>query len=305
MPNAPLGPSFDWRLVRSFLAVLDAGSLTGAARSSGAHQPTLSRHVAELEAQLGLPLFERTGRGVTPTAAALAIAEAARQMEAGADRLALQLARRREVTTGSVRISTSHVAAAWLLPPVLAALQQAEPGIQLELVGSNALSNLLRREADIAVRMLRPTQGSLVARKLADLPIVAAAHASYLQRHGTPQRPQDLLQHRLIGFDRNDSIQRGFARQGLPLSRESFALRTDDQVAYGQLVARGAGIGFVTAYCLASWPGVRALLPMLQIPPLPCWLAVHREIRGNKVVKRVYDFLAEAIPRELQRSALT
>ena len=301
---SPLIP-FDWRLVRSFLAVLDAGSLTGAARRSGAQQPTLRRHVAELEAQLGLPLFERTGRGVTPTAAALAIADAARQMEAGADRLALQLARRREAATGSVRISTSMVAAAWLLPPVLAELQQAEPGIQIELVGSNQLSNLLRREADIAVRMLRPTQGSLVARKLADLPVVAAAHASYLQRHGTPRQPQDLLQHRLIGFDRDDAIQRGFARVGLPLAREHFALRTDDQVAYGCLVARGAGIGFVTAYCLASWPGVRALLPMLQIPPLPCWLAVHREIRGNKVVKRVYDFLAEAIPRELQRTALT
>ena len=301
---SPLIP-FDWRLVRSFLAVLDAGSLTGAARRSGAQQPTLSRHVAELEAQLGLPLFERTGRGVTPTAAALAIADAARQMEAGADRLALQLARRREAATGSVRISTSMVAAAWLLPPVLAELQQAEPGIQIELVGSNQLSNLLRREADIAVRMLRPTQGSLVARKLADLPVVAAAHTRYLQRHGTPRQPQDLLQHRLIGFDRDDSIQRGFARAGLPLAREHFALRTDDQVAYGCLVARGAGIGFVTAHGLASWPGVRALLPMLQIPALPCWLAVHREIRGNKVVKRVYDFLAEAIPRELQRTALT
>lgn len=296
---------FDWALVRSFLAVLDAGSLTGAARASGARQPTLSRHVAELEAQFGLPLFERTGRGVTPTAAALAIADAARQMEAGADRLALQLVRRREATTGSVRITTSHVAATWLLPPVLAELQQAEPGIQVELVGSNQLSNLLRREADIAVRMLRPTQGSLVARKLADLPIVAAAHQSYLQRHGTPRRPQELLQHRLIGFDRDDSIQRGFARLGLALPREAFALRTDDQVAYGQLVASGAGIGFVTQYNLASWHGVRALLPTLQIPPLPCWLAVHREIRGNRVVKRVYDFLAEAIPRELQRTAVT
>jgi DNA-binding transcriptional LysR family regulator len=290
---------FDWALVRSFLAVLDAGSLTGAARTSGARQPTLSRHVAELEAQLGLPLFERTGRGVTPTAAALAIADAARQMESGANRLALQLARRREATTGSVRITTSHVAATWLLPTVLTELQQTEPGIQVELVGSNQLSNLLRREADIAVRMLRPTQGSLVARKLADLPIVAAAHQSYLQRHGTPRRPQELLQHRLIGFDRDDSIQRGFARLGLVLPREAFALRTDDQVAYGRLVASGAGIGFVTQYNLASRPGVRALLPMLQIPPLPCWLAVHREIRGNRIVRRVYDFLAEAIPREL------
>jgi DNA-binding transcriptional LysR family regulator len=293
--------AFDWALVRSFLAVLDAGSLMGAARRLGAQQPTLSRHVAELEAQLGTPLFERTGRGVTPTAAALAIADAARQMEQGADALAQRLARARDATRGSVRITTSQVAATWLLPPVLAALQQAEPGIQVELAASNQLSNLLRREADIAVRMVRPVQASLVARKLAELPIVAAAHTSYLERAGAPRRPDDLLRHRLIGYDRDDTITRGFARLGLALARDAFALRTDDQVAYGRLVASGAGIGFVARYNLAHWPGVVPLLPMLAIPPLPCWLAVHREIRGSRVVRRVFDFLADAIPRELAR----
>lgn len=150
--------NFDWALVRSFLAVLDAGSLMGAARKLQAQQPTLSRHVAELETQLGTPLFERTGRGVTPTAAALAITDAARQMESGAGSLARALAVKSEATTGTVRISTSQVAAAWLLPSVLAALQAEEPGIAIELVASNQISNLLRREADIAVRMVRPAQ---------------------------------------------------------------------------------------------------------------------------------------------------
>ncbi len=294
--------AFDWTLVRSFLAVLDAGSLTGAARALGAQQPTLSRHVAELEAQLGAPLFERTGRGVAPTAAALAIADAARRMHDGAERLGRTLARRREATTGTVRITTSQVAAAWLLPPVLARLRQEEPGVQVELVASNALSNLLRREADIAVRMVRPTQGSLVARKLGDIPIVAAAHESYLARAGTPRQPADLLQHALLGYDRDETIVRGCAALGLEITREQFALRTDDHLAYGQLVRAGAGIGFVAAYNLAHWPGVRPLLPMLKIPPLPCWLAVHREIRGNRVVRRVYDFLAAEIPPELSRA---
>jgi DNA-binding transcriptional LysR family regulator len=294
-------PTFDWALVKSFLAVLDAGSLMGAARRLNAQQPTLSRHVAELEAQLGTPLFERTGRGVVPTAAALAIADAARQMGDGADTLARQLAGRRDATTGSVRITTSEVAAVWLMPGVLAELAAAEPGIQIELLASNALDNLLRREADIAVRMVRPVQASLVARKLAELPIVAAAHADYLARAGTPRNPADLLQHRLIGYDRDETIVRGFAALGVALTREQFALRTDDQVAYGRLVAAGAGIGFVAAYNIAHWPGVRPLLPMLKIPPLPCWLAVHREIRGSRVVRRVYDFLAEAIPRALAR----
>jgi DNA-binding transcriptional LysR family regulator len=300
-PPAPAATpdAFDWALVRSFLAVLDAGSLTGAARQLQAQQPTLSRHIAELEAQLGAPLFERTGRGVVPTATALAIADAARQMQDGAETLQRTLAGRRAATTGSVRITTSVVAASYLLPPVLAALQQAEPGIAVELVASNQLSNLLRREADIAVRMVRPAQGSLVARKLGNVPVVAAAHTSYLQRAGTPRQPTDLAQHRLLGYDRDDTIERGFAALGMPITRAQFALRTDDQMAYGQLVAAGAGIGFVAAYNLAFWPGVVPLLPMLKIPTLPCWLAVHREIRGNPVVRRVYDFLAQALPERL------
>ncbi len=294
--------AFDWALVKSFLAVLDAGSLMGAARRLNAQQPTLSRHVAELETQLGVPLFERTGRGVVPTAAALAIADAARRMEDGALALGGALQRSREARTGSVRITTSLVAATWLLPALLARLALAEPGITVELVASNQLTNLLRREADIAVRMVRPEQQSLVARKLADVPICAAAHADYLARAGTPRQPADLLRHRLIGYDRDSTIERGFAATGYTLPREAFGLRTDDQVAYGRLIAAGAGIGFVARYNIGHWPGVVPLLPMLVIPPLPCWLAVHREIRANRLVRRVYDFLAEAIPAALREA---
>jgi len=294
--------SFNWALVKSFVAVLDAGSLMGAARKLKAQQPTLSRHIAELEAQLGVPLFERTGRGVMPTLAALAIADAAREMESGAGTLLRALAQRREATTGTVRITTSEVAASYLLPPALAALQQAEPAIAIELVASNELTNLLRREADIAVRMVRPQQASLLARKLGDIPIVACAHQAYLKRHGTPRQPIDLLQpqHRLIGFDKDSAIVRGFAQLGVPVTREHFVLRTDDQMAYGRLIAAGAGIGFAADYNLRHWRGVVPILPGLPIPPLPCWLAVHREIRGSAVVRRVFDFLADAIPRELR-----
>lgn len=300
----PIGiDHFDWRLVRSFLAVVEAGSLMGAARRLSMHQPTLSRHVAELETQLQAPLFERTGRGVTPTATALALVDAARQMRAGAEAMARTLAARSERTRGSVRITTSLVAATHLLPPVLAALRAAEPGIQVELVASNQLSNLLRREADIALRMVRPAQASLIARKLGEVGIGAYAHADYLARAGTPRRPEALAEHTLVGFDRDDTILRGFTKLGLPLPREAFALRTDDQVAYGALVAAGAGIGFLAHYVARQLPQVERVLPQLAIPPIPCWLAVHREIRSTPVVRRVYDFLAEAVPPVLRGGA--
>ncbi len=287
---------FDWRLVRSFLAVLDAGSLMGAARRLQAQQPTLSRHVAELEAQLGAPLFERTGRGVLPTATALAIADAARQMQAGAEALSRRLAGQQNRSSGLVRISTSMVAATYLLPPLLTRLRALEPGIRIELIATNQISNLLRREADIALRMVRPVQASLLARKLGDIGIGAYAHSSYLAHAGTPQQPADLLRHALIGYADDDSIERGFAAFGLALPGEAFGLRTDDQVAYGRFIAEGAGIGFVAHYNTRHWPGVRRVLPGLPIPALPCWLAVHREIRGSPLVRRVYDFLAEAVP---------
>ncbi len=290
---------FDWSLVRSFLAVLDAGSLTGAARRTGALQPTLSRHIAELEGQLGAPLFERTGRGVVPTAVALAIVEAARSMQDGADSLARSLAGQRQATTGVVRITTSQVAASHLLPPILAELQRLEPGIQVELVASNALTNLLRREADIAVRMVRPAQSSLVARKIGEIGIGAYAHVSYLAWAGVPRGPDELLEHRLVGMDTDDTLIRGFAAMGIAIARDRFAVRTDDHLAYGRLVGAGAGIGFLANYNAAQLPGLQRLLPQLRIPALPCWLAVHREIRSSRVVRRVYDYLAQALSARL------
>jgi DNA-binding transcriptional LysR family regulator len=301
MANAVLPPSFDWTLIRSFVAVLDAGSLMGAARKLGAQQPTLSRHIAELESQLGVALFERTGRGVVPTAAALRIAAAAREMEGGAVALRQALDSQRNQTEGTVRISASQVVATLILPPIVAALQTDEPGIQIEVVASDAITNLLRREADIAVRMVRPAQSSLVAKKLADVPIVACAHQSYLERVGTPKRPEDLFKHRLVGADRSDAIIRGFAAMGYSVAKENFVVRSDDNLVSGQMIAAGCGIGFAAAYNLRHWPGVVPLLPMLKIPPLPCWLAVHREIRGSAIVRRVYDFLAERLPAVMTR----
>lgn len=291
---------FDWALVRSFVAVLDAGSLLGAAKRLGAQQPTLSRHIAELEAQLGVPLFERTGRGVIPTAAALRISSAARDMESGALGIRQSLDQVRQQREGSVRISASQVVATLLLPPLIAQLQRQEPGIQVDIVASDALTDLLRREADIAVRMVRPTQNSLVAKKLADVPIVACAHESYLAWAGVPQQPPDLYQHRLIGADRNDAIIRGFAGLGYSVTREHFCARSDDYLVTGQLIATGAGIGFAAQCNLRFWPGVVRVLPMLQIPMLPAWLAVHREIRSNAVVRTVYDFLSQELPTVLR-----
>lgn len=294
-----MNSNFDWTLVRSFLAALDQGSLLGAARALNASQPTIGRHIAELESQLGVVLFERTGRGLKPLAMALRLAESARAMEAGAHQLQRSVSSLDDAVRGTVRITASQPVACVLLPPLLARMRQALPEVQIEMVSSNEVSNLLRREADIAIRMVQPDQTSLVAKRIGKITIGTYAHRNYLQRAGTPRNPAELLAHALIGNDKNEDIVRGFAALGYPVARAQFAFRTDDLMAHWLAVRAGLGIGFIADYVARTDPDVIALLPMLKIPPLPVWLAVHREIRTSKLIRAVYDFLGDSIPKAL------
>jgi DNA-binding transcriptional LysR family regulator len=290
---------FNWALIPSFLAALDRGSLMAAARTLDTSQPTVGRHIGELEAQLGVVLFERTGRGLVPTAHAHRLAEAARSMSGAADQLARQASGAQLEARGTVRISASQPVTCVLLPPLLRQMRELHPDIQIELVSSNAVSNLLQREADIALRMVRPDQSSLVAKRVGRVTIGTFAHRDYLRRRGTPRVPTDLLAHDLVGNDRNPDILRGFAAMGFPLQREDFAVRTDDLNAYQAAVTSGLGVGFLARYAVRENPELVPLLPMLDIPPLPMWLAVHREIRSNPRIRRVWDFLATALPQAL------
>jgi DNA-binding transcriptional LysR family regulator len=294
-----MNTSFDWRLIQSFLAMLEHGSLLGAARALQSSQPTMGRHIADLETQLGVVLFERTGRGLQPTATALRLATSARAMEAGALQLAHGVSSAQMGVRGSVRITASQPVACQLLPPLLLQMRQALPDIQVELVASNDVTNLLRREADIALRMVRPDQSSLVARRIGTVTLGAYAHQDYLRRRGVPRQPTDLLTHELVGNDRYEDILRGFAALGYPVERTQFALRTDDFIAYWQAVRAGLGIGFVAHYMARTDPEVLQVLPALSLPSLPVWLTVHREIRTSARIRAVYDFLAEAVPQAL------
>ena len=287
---------FNWQLIPSFLAAHKHGSLLAAARALGISQPTVGRHVSQLEAQLGTPLFERTGRGLIPTPAAVRLADAARDMETGAHTLMRGAHQAQTTLLGTVRISASQPMACCLLPKLLAQLRAEQPGILIELVVSNTVSDLLRREADVAIRMVRPTQSSLVARRIGQVGVIACAHRNYLARRGVPQEPADLLGHELIGNDRVQDIHRGFAAMGHPVSPEQFALRTDDLMAYWAAVRAGLGIGFVAAYMLPGDPDVAVVLPKLPLPSLTCWLVVHREIRTSRRIRAVFDFLARELP---------
>jgi DNA-binding transcriptional LysR family regulator len=252
--------------------------------------------VAELEAQLGLVLFDRTGRGLVPTESALRLAEAARAMQNSADQFARSVMGSDRSASGTVRITASQPVACYVLPPLLAKMRLSLPEVQVELVASNVVSNLLRREADIAIRMMPPQQATIIARRVGKVVLKACAHDSYLRRRGIPRQAEDLLTHDLIGSDTGDEVIKGFASRGLMVKRENFAFRTDDLIVLWQAVRAGLGIGFVSEHLIRSEPSVIQVLPELHIEPLPVWLAVHKEIRTSKRIRAVYDFLSDTLP---------
>ena len=290
--------TLDWNLLRALGAVLAHGSLTQAAQRLGTSQPTLSRQIAALEAALGAPLFERGARRLRPTAQALALAEPAARMLAAAQAVALAAEAASSAAgqlAGTVRLTASEVVASQVLPALLAQLARRHPEIQIELVPGDTLSNLLEREADIAVRMLRPTQSALITRHIADWPLGFYAHRDLLAALGGPPSPDTLAQGRWIGFDQSSQMIEGFRAAGFNIDRRFFAFRCDNQVVNLEAVRQGLGIGIVMAPLARRSPELVAVLPGLALPVLPVWLTAHRELRASRRQKLVFDFLAQAL----------
>ena len=295
---------FDWDLVRSFLAVVDAGSLSAAARALSSTQPTLGRRIEALEAQLGATLFERTGRGLAPTPEALRIAGHARRMRDGADGLARAATGSTPDARAFVRVAAARQIAIHVLPELVAGLPDGVPEIDVGIVASDDVSNLLRREADVAIRHVRPEQTSLVARKVGEMRVRAFASAEYLERRGTPRSAAELLRRPLVGGDRDREFAVGIERAATALGVDPadvrVAVRSDDRPVQLAAVAAGLGIGFALEPVIERHPGLVALDVATGLPTLPVWLAVHREIRTVPAIRRVYDVLGAALESMLR-----
>lgn len=287
----------DWTLIRSFLAVAETGSLSAAAKALGLTQPTVGRHVRDLEEALGLRLFERLPRGLDLTDAGLPLVAEARAMAEAAGGFHRKAEGRSECIAGTVRLTASRMMATFVLPPIVARMRLAEPGLQIEIAATDVTQNLLRRDADIALRMATPRQGDLMARKVADLPIALYGAPSYLARKGRPRRIADLADHDLVGMDRDDDLIRALAGYGLVLGREDFAVRCDDHIVGWRLVAAGAGLGFTPRLVGDAEPAVERV-ELDGVPPsLPMWLVMHKDVRTSHRLRFVADFLWEALPR--------
>ncbi|MEJ1250639.1 LysR family transcriptional regulator [Denitratimonas tolerans] len=284
-----------WDLYRTFLAVLREGSLSAAARALGLTQPTVGRQIAALEAALGLALFTRAPQGLTPTGAALDLLPHAEAMEAAAATLVRAVSGDALQPRGTVRLSASEVIGCEVLPPMLADFREAHPQVALELLSSNRLTNLLTREADLAVRMIRPTQGALIARQVGRVRIGLYAHCRYAERYGLPERLDELRRHAAIGFDTDRRAIEALAAAGVIMSREDFVFRSDDELAQLAALRAGLGIGALPAGVAARDPQLLPVLPGRLSFELEVWLAMHEDLRAVRRIRLLFDHLAEAL----------
>ncbi|MEM7508557.1 MAG: LysR family transcriptional regulator [Pseudomonadota bacterium] len=288
---------FDWNRARAFLVTAEEGSLSAAARALGMAQPTLGRQVSALEEELGVALFERVGRGLTLTPSGLDLAEQVRAMGEAATRVSLTASGQSQSVEGLVRITASEVASAYILPPIVAELRRAEPGISVEIVATNSIRDLRRREADIALRSVEPADPDLIARRLRDGTAALYASTRYIERAGPFDAREDLNQADFIGFEENDTLLHGLNAHGLALSARSFPLITASHLVHWELVKADAGIGVMITELGDTTPDVRRAAPWLEPFVYPVWLVAHREVKTSRRVRLVFDWLAEALSR--------
>jgi DNA-binding transcriptional LysR family regulator len=281
----------DWNLYRTFLAVVRTGSLSAAARMLASTQPTVGRQLETLEAALGQKLFTRSQRGLLPTAAAKQLLIHAECMDTAAAALRRTSKASELAETGTVRLTTGAQIGLEVLPKMLADFSHQHPRIELELSISSQKEDLLNRDADIAIRMSRPSQQALVARRVGKVRIALFARRSYLAMYGAPQSKSELARHRLIGFDKNTEILKSFAGPSATMRREDFAFRTDNVTAQLALLRAGIGIAACHTHVAQRDSELIPVLPDHVSFEREIWLAMHADLKRARHVRLLFDHL--------------
>ena len=288
-------PNLNWETCRSFLAVLREGNLSRAARALRLTQPTIGRHIDEIERTLGVSLFVRSPQGLSPTDAACDLKPYAEAMAAAADALIRAASGSAESVRGTVRITAPELFGVEVLPPILTEFRNRHPGIVIELAPTNRTEDLLRREADIAVRMVRPTQTVLVARRVGEVRFALYAHRAYIDRHGLPETIEALAGHSLIGFDKGMVLIRALRDAATPLAREALAFRSDSAVAGLAAIRAGFGIGSCLQGIARGDPNLIPILADHYGTEVGLWVAMHEDLRGSRRMRLMFDHLAETL----------
>lgn len=287
--------NLDWNQLKAFLETAETGSLSAAARKLGLTQPTLSRQVAAIEQRMGVTLFERVGKSMALTPTGLDLLAHARAMGAAAEALGLAATGRSQAVGGVVSVSASDAVAACLLPPLVRKLHEQAPGIVVEVISSNAFSDLLRREADIAIRHVKPEQPELIARLVREATASFYASEDWVQAHGHPRSAADAAHLPFVGSDRSGQLLSYLRQHGLPLTEANFSCYADHSVPHWALVRQGMGIGVVGDDMVCDVPGIVRVLD--DVPPVrfPIWLVTHRELRTSQPIRVVFEALAKGL----------
>lgn len=289
--------NFDWNRARSFLVTAEEGSLSAAARALGMTQPTLGRQVSALEEELGVALFERVGRGLVLTPSGLELMEHVRAMGEAAGRMSLSASGHSQSLEGTVSITADEVNAMFTLPPIITRLRAAEPGIKIEVISSNDVKDLRRREADIAIRTAPLTDPDLIARKVGTGLGMLFAARSYIQAAGPFETAADLADAMFVGFSDNAALVSFFNEAGIAVTKDNFPVLSDSLLVLWQMVKSGNGIGIMSADVGKAEPLVENVAPWLPPFEFQIWLVAHRELRTNRRVRFVYDWLANALTK--------
>lgn len=291
----------DWNLARAFCMTADTGSLSAAARKLGLTQPTLSRQVADFEAALGVTLFERVGKKLVLTESGLSLLEHARAMSTAAEAMALAAVGRAQDIGGAVRISATDAVSAYLLPEIVETIRQKAPQITIGIVASNTLSDIRRREADIAIRHVQPTENELIGRLVGTVAAHLYASQAWVARKGMPASIDDLLPEDLVGFEPVEQFAEHLKAIGISVNADRFRIVSENAVVLWEMVRRGLGVSMMLREIAERTPGLVRLLPQLPAVSVPVWLVTHRELRTSARVRLVFDVLAG----ELERIVIT
>lgn len=297
--------AFDWNQARAFLVTAEEGSLSAAARALELTQPTLSRQVSGLEEALGVTLFERTSRALMLTQTGTELLEHFRSMGHAANRISIAATGQSQSITGHVAIAATNLMATYYLPSVLLELQTKAPDLQIEIITSNQLSDLQRREADIAIRHVRPQDKNLFAKRLRDTTAHLYASSAYIKKVGRPQQVSDLETMQFVGAEHPEQLLAPLASRGLNLTAANFNFATASGTLLLELIRQGLGIGFLPTELAETCPELENLWPEFEPIEIETWLVAHRELRTNPRIRVVFDLLSDGIGQRNRSRAHT
>lgn len=292
--------SFDWNQARAFLATVEEGSLSAAGRALGLTQPTLGRQVSALEEALGIVLFERVGRSLELTSSGVELLQHVRAMRDAANRVSLAASGQSQTIEGTVCVTASDLFSVHLLPPALKRLQTLAPRLDIEVVAANEIRDLQRREADIAIRHVRPERPELIARLVTEMKACFYASPAYLDRYGRPMTKQDLTSHEFIGLGDVERMIGYMEDIGLPLTRRNFRINSENGCFAWELVRQGFGIAPMPTIIADGTDSVERLLPDMEPFVIPVWLTTHRELHSSRRIRLVFDILAEHLSGDMR-----